>query len=642
MNNPSAHSNTSTTLSDVVATLTRLGCQPTSSSTGYSAYCPVHETDGNRHTKSLTLREGDRVPVIVHCHAGCESKTILQAVGIEAPSRRTVNIPTGYSYRDADGHEVRQKLRYEPKEFRICHKEAGRHIYKYGPGPHVLYRLPEVVAAIQSRNTIFLVEGEKDVDRAVLERLTATTNIEGAAQPGQNSKWRREYTVQLSGATCIVLLPDNDPAGRAHMAHIAQQLIGRVQEIVVVDLGKLYPDLPEKGDLSDWLNMGHTVEELLERVGKASPLRQHEPPHTPAPPESEITEPDKPCFVWVQDFCALPPKQSWLIKGYLEPDTLCVLFGDSQSYKSFLGVDLACHIATGQDWRGQKVQQSGIALYIAGEGGNGLRKRFRAWFEYHNEPMRNVAISIVPRALCDPANVAELVATIERFLKGMPMKPSIIELDTLNTHFGDGDENNTADMRKFLNGIRQLRIATGATILVHHHVGHADKSRSRGSISLHQGVDWEYRLERIPESQTTTLTCTKPKDAETPPVLSWTLKQVDLPWADEDGQPLNSAVLIPNDSGPVTKPVKEKMGNQQRRALDVLQELYRQGRQNLEDAGHDPDTARVTLKDWHNAMQGIENDSSNRSKIRKALEERGHVRTENQYVYLGASGGTVR
>ena len=282
MNNPSAHSNTSTTLSDVVATLTRLGCQPTSSSTGYSAYCPVHETDGNRHTKSLTLREGDRVPVIVHCHAGCESKTILQAVGIEAPSRRTVNIPTGYSYRDADGHEVRQKLRYEPKEFRICHKEAGRHIYKYGPGPHVLYRLPEVVAAIQSRNTIFLLEGEKDVDRAVREGLIATTNIEGASQPGQNSKWRRDYTVQLTGATCIVLLPDNDPAGRAHMAHIGQQLIGRVQETILIDLGRLYPDLPEKGDLSDWLNMGHTVEELLELVGKASPLRQ---PHesTPAP-----------------------------------------------------------------------------------------------------------------------------------------------------------------------------------------------------------------------------------------------------------------------------------------------------------------------------------------------------------------------
>lgn len=283
MNHPHSARNIATpTLSDVVNTLTRLGCQPTSTGSGYTAYCLLHEVDGRGHTKSLTVAKGDRVPIVVHCHAGCEPKAILQALGIEAPSRQTVNIPTVYSYRDADGHEIRQKLRYEPKDFRIRHQDAGRWVYKAGSGPHVLYRLPEVMAAIQSRNTLFLVEGEKDVDRAVREKLTATTNIEGAAQPGQNPKWRREYTVQLSGATCIVLLPDNDPAGRAHMAHIAQQLIGRVQEIVVVDLGQLYPDLPEKGDLSVWLNRGHTVEELLELVGKASPLRQHHDP-TPAP-----------------------------------------------------------------------------------------------------------------------------------------------------------------------------------------------------------------------------------------------------------------------------------------------------------------------------------------------------------------------
>lgn len=288
MHSPSARSNPTATLSDVVATLTRLGCQPTSTGSSYTAYCPVHETDGNRHTKSLTVAEGDRVPVIVHCHAGCEPKILLHAVGIEAPSRRTVNIPTVYSYRDADGHEVRQKLRYEPKDFCIRHQDAGRWDYHAGPGPHVLYRLPEVMAAIQSRNTLFLVEGEKDVDRAVLEKMVATTNIEGAAQPGQKPKWRREYTVQLSGATCLVLLNDNDPAGRAHMAHIAQELIGRVHEIIQIDLGKLYPDLPEKGDLSDWLNMGHTVEELFELVGKASPLREHEP--TPAPTPSDAVD----------------------------------------------------------------------------------------------------------------------------------------------------------------------------------------------------------------------------------------------------------------------------------------------------------------------------------------------------------------
>jgi AAA domain/DnaB-like helicase N terminal domain len=353
------------------------------------------------------------------------------------------------------------------------------------------------------------------------------------------------------------------------------------------------------------------------------------------------TPPIESGFTWVQDFCALPPKQSWLIRNYLEPDTLCVLFGDSQAYKSFLAIDWACHIATGQEWCGCQTKP-GIVLYIAGEGGNGLRKRFRAWFEYHHEPMRNVAISTVPLALCDPANVTELIARIKALMAAMPGTPLLIVLDTLNTHFGDGDENSTADMRKFLNGIRQLRMATGATLLVVHHVGHADKGRIRGSISLHQGIDWEYRLERSTstESQTTTLTCTKPKDAEKPAPLSWTLETVSLPWADEDGQPIHSAVLVPNDFIPAARPVKEKMGHQQRRALEILEELYRKQRQNLEDGGYDPETARVTIADWQNAMQDISADSSYRAKLRKWLTEHGHVHIESVFAY--AVGGTGR
>ena len=337
-------------------------------------------------------------------------------------------------------------------------------------------------------------------------------------------------------------------------------------------------------------------------------------------------------FVRADEFCALPPAELWTIEDYFEPDTLCVMYGDSEAYKSFLAVDIACHIATGRKWRGHEVKQ-GFALYIAGEGGNGLRKRIKAWFEYYGEPIRNLAVSTVPLALCDPAHVDELVADTKAFMATMAVQPSFIATDTLNTHFGDGDENNTADMTRFMAGLRSLRIATGATVFVPHHCGLAAKDRSRGSIVLHNGIDWEYRLERSPESQTTTLTCTKVKDHEKPTPLSWNLETVSLPWADAKGRPINSAVLIPNDSVPVTKPVKEKMGNQQRRALEVLQELYRKGRQNLEEAGHDPETARVTIANWQEAMQEIAEDRGSRNRIRRALLDSGHITVENGFVY---------
>lgn len=637
MHNLSARYDSATTLTAVVNTLTRLGCQPVRSGVGYTAYCPIHEADGSRHTKSLTVAEGDRVPVVVHCHAGCDQKALLNVVGIHSAQAVSLirRITHRYSYCTAEGHEVRQKVRYEPKDFRIRNKSpCGSWNYKAGTGPAVLYRLPEVSAAIQHGETIYLVEGEKDADCLAALGLVATTSIEGAWQPSQKPKWKPEYTEQLTGAGCVVLLPDHDEAGRAYMNYIGQQLTGQVREIVRVDLGQRY-GLPPKSDVSDWLNAGHTLEDLQEQVARANP-----PPFDPALPDSPITMKDqvtgaeKPRFLWADEFCALPPMDVWSIEDYLEPDTLCVMYGDSEAYKSFLAVDLACHIATGKTWRSKDVTP-GIALYIAGEGGNGLRKRIKAWFEYYGEPIRNLAISIVPLALCDPANVAELVAHIERFLKGMAMKPSHITLDTLNTHFGDGDENNTADMTRFLAGLRTLRIATGATIFVPHHCGHAAKDRSRGSIALHNGIDWEYRLERRPDSQTTTLTCTKCKDHEKPALLSWNLETVPLPWADAKGRPLHSAVLVPNDSVPPTPPVKEKsLAGVPKQAFNILQELYQSQRKTLMAGGQDPNQARVTISQWNDAMQHVSEDKSYRSKIRSDLEKRGYVRFEAPFVYL--------
>ena len=122
----------------------------------------------------------------------------------------------------------------------------------------MLYRLPELRQAIAQGATVFVVEGEKDGDRLAAGGLTATTNIEGAATPDQKPKWRPAYTAQLAGAARVVLLPDHDAPGRAHMQAIAQALQGQVGDLRVLEL----PGLPAKGDVSDWLNQGHTLDEL--------------------------------------------------------------------------------------------------------------------------------------------------------------------------------------------------------------------------------------------------------------------------------------------------------------------------------------------------------------------------------------------
>lgn len=116
-----------------------------------------------------------------------------------------------------------------------------------------LYRKVELLASATNA-PVFIVEGEKDVETLRELGLTATCNFGGAG------KWRRDYAKLFAGRTVIVI-PDNDPVGRTHAADIVQSLIGKAT-IKVLEL----PDLPDKGDVTDWFVGGGTVAELMRLV----------------------------------------------------------------------------------------------------------------------------------------------------------------------------------------------------------------------------------------------------------------------------------------------------------------------------------------------------------------------------------------
>ena len=83
-------------------------------------------------------------------------------------------------------------------------------------------------------------------------------------------------------------------------------------------------------------------------------------------------------FILIDDFVAGDCAVDWLIKGILEKDCLAVLFGESGSMKSFLAIDMCCAIAGESEWCGRKIQNNLPTFYIAGEGHNGLKRRFKA------------------------------------------------------------------------------------------------------------------------------------------------------------------------------------------------------------------------------------------------------------------------
>jgi hypothetical protein len=172
-----------------------------------------------------------------------------------------------YPYHGADGNLLYETIRYEPKDFRQRQPDGnGGWTWNLNGVERVLYRLPELLA--DQEPIIYIVEGERDADRLASLGLTATTS------PGGAGKWKSQYSQSLRGHK-VVILPDNDDAGRNHADQVAASLAGVAASVKIIHL----PGLPEKQDVTDWLDAGHTVEELLSLV--ASPTEA--PEDTPQP-----------------------------------------------------------------------------------------------------------------------------------------------------------------------------------------------------------------------------------------------------------------------------------------------------------------------------------------------------------------------
>lgn len=255
-----------------------------------NAQCPAHD-DRN---PSLSIRY-DRTAgkLLLNCHTGCRSADIIAALGLtwrdlfdhqdDTPDTTTArarrpDIVATYDYRDADGQLLFQKLRMHPKDFRVRRPDPTARdgwTWRIGDAPRVLYRLPELTAAITAGKPVMLVEGEKDADRVRAELgIVATCNYEGAAKDGQRPKWRPEYTQQLTGAH-VIIVADNDAAGMAHAHAAAAALTGHAADVKVFRPAVNEP----KADISDHLDDGHTLDDLV-------PVLR--PDATPAAAETEL------------------------------------------------------------------------------------------------------------------------------------------------------------------------------------------------------------------------------------------------------------------------------------------------------------------------------------------------------------------
>lgn len=260
---------------------TRLGCpgQGCACRRGRNTHCPGPSHANGDRTPSLTVDQGDGGP-LVNCKGGCSQEQVISALQErdlwprreQDGARRVTRIVATYDYRDRHGKLAFQVVRLHPKDFRQRRPDgAGGWIWKKGD-TSILYRLPELLAASRGE-VVYLCEGEKDTDRLTSLGLVATTRAEGAG------KWTDANSLWLEGRR-VAILRDHDQAGTLDADRKLRSLQPVAAGASVLDLG-----LAKDGeDVSDWLDAGHTADELRAlaeaALAMAPTATHHERPDT--------------------------------------------------------------------------------------------------------------------------------------------------------------------------------------------------------------------------------------------------------------------------------------------------------------------------------------------------------------------------
>lgn len=396
-------------------------------------------------------------------------RTALNALAKEAglTTETQKKIVKTYDYVDSEGGFVFQVLRYEPKDFRQRRPDGkGGWIWNLQGVQLVPYNLSQVIKS----SYCIIVEGEKDCETLKELGFVASCNAQGAG------KWRTEYSDHFKGKE-IAIIPDNDDAGRKHALQIARSLKGIAKSLKIVKL----PDLPEKGDISDWLHNAGDKEKFIEIV-KATP-EWIEPAETTAIKQGRLK------LTGIADMLSAEPVK-YLIDGVLVKDTLTMLSAYAATGKSLLSLAIAKSILTGDKlFDSLSVSETGSVLIIDEENPASFIKERLQGFGFTPElPLHFLHYQNIK--IDDAVLFNELCGVIEQ------IKPKLVIIDSLiRIH---GQKENEAGMSIIMGKLRNL-VQLGTTVLLihHHRKGAGDlKEGIRGHSDIIGGVDMAITLEQ--------------------------------------------------------------------------------------------------------------------------------------------------
>lgn len=435
------------------------------------ARCPVHADS----SPSLSVWENDNGWVNVKCHAECPTKDVLRELGL-APSdlgpgsEKYPRTRAVYDYRDAE-HRLRfQVVRTDPKGFRqrVPDSDAsGGFRWGLGSAEALLYRLPQVLAAVRDGQTIYVAEGEKDVHALVGAGCVATCNPMGAG------KWRDAFSECLRGAD-VVVVQDDDDAGRKHAAQVRTSLlrVGARVRIVRPAAGK---------DPYDHLAAGHGVDDF---VAVPEVRLVDEPPawlvEIMGSESATVAQPEpvRPLYRTLADVLANPDafKPPRVVASRLAwRGRVTMLAAREKLGKSTLATAAAAAVTSGREFLGEATDAGKVLWVLAEEHPGDLARRA-------------VRFGVDPEHL---VLLEQFDAPLDNLITAtMEVRPKLVVIDTLFS-FTAGlvkDSNASAQWGPILTTFGRLARDTEAAILLLHHASKAT-GEYRDSTAIGGGVD---------------------------------------------------------------------------------------------------------------------------------------------------------
>lgn len=452
-------------LSQFSSLLESHNCNPTGTEQ-LSAKCPAHED--NRASLSVKCADDK---ILVHCHAGCSVDSICAALGItvkdlfngspgSTPFKPTSNghhhkfdrdkpVAT-YDYVDESGTLLYQVCRYDPKEFRQRSPDGhGGWVWSTEGCRRVLYHLPQLIKAIADERTVFIAEGEKDVEALERHGFASTCNCGGA---GKN-KWLPEYNPFLEGAE-VVIIADKDDTGRSHAVTVQKSIKDFSRSVKIIEC----PDVRGRKvkDAADFFAAGGKAAELDE-IANAEPV-----PHLPAIENAS--------FLLSDPSVIIPPE---VIEGVLHKGCKAILGSSSKARKTWILIDLAISVNAGaQFWNWNTTQ--GRVLYINFEI---MRPFMRSRIQTvcNAKDVHDVSNLDIWTLRGKAAPFSELLPFFRERIQADFY--SLIVIDPVYKGLGGRDENSAGDISELCNEIEQIAVDSHAAIAFSAHYSKGNQSQ---------------------------------------------------------------------------------------------------------------------------------------------------------------------